>query len=126
MTTTTHADLSAAYDLACNALEARALDIAKRLAGPTRVHRLSLGFAVMFGATDEQPFSFVGPGLVELRFELAPISIRAMTSGQAPKLSCSPRAFSLGNTATLEHCQAQGAALVDAAQFGRTLLDLLA
>lgn len=126
MTATTHADLSAAYDLACDALETRALDIAKRLAGPTRVHHLSIGFAVMFGATDEQPFSFAGPGLVEIRFELAPISVRAMTSGQAPQLSCSPRAFSLGSNATLEHCRAQGAALVDAAQFGRTLFDLLA
>ena len=129
MTTKTISDISAAYDLACDALLLRALDIANRLVGPTRVRTLSPTgsstlstgeIAVMFGDAEHR-LGLAGPGLVELRIEPAP-----MVRGATPRLRCSPRAYSLGSDASLDSCEAQGAALVAAAQFGRALLALLA
>ncbi len=127
MMTSTNTDLATAYDLASEALISRAREIAARLVGRDRVHGLSTGaFAVMFGATDRHGFSLAGPGLVELRIEPERPTWRALTGSEAPQLRCSPRAYSLGTDATLDRCEAQGAALVAAAQFGRNLLALLA
>lgn len=124
--TTNTADLATAHDLATEALNSRALEIAARLVDRARIHKLSTGaFAVMFGSTDSHGLSLAGPGLVELRVEPASTSWRALASGEAPQMRCSPRAYSLGTDATLDSCEAQGAALVAAAQFGRTLLALL-
>lgn len=126
MTATNTTELATAYDLASETLVGRALELAARLVGRDRIHGLSTGaFAVMFGATDRQGLSLAGPGLVELRIEPTRPSLRAVVGGEAPQLRCSPRAYSLGTDATLDSCEAQGAALVAAAQFGRTLLALL-
>ncbi len=127
MTATNTTDLATAYDLASESLISRAREIAARLVGRDRIHEFSTGaFAVMFGSTGSHGFSLAGPGLVELRIEPERPTLRALAGGEAPQLRCSPRAYSLGTYATLDSCEAQGAALVAAAQFGRTLLALLA
>lgn len=121
-----------AYEAARDDLVGRALALAEKLC-PGRVHAYRStgdGFAVMFGESPELLFTFRGPGLVELQVELGMWERVEGTDDFAPvSLRFTPRAFSMGRGSTrrgaaMEHCEAVGRALIDAAAFARTLLAL--
>jgi len=119
----------AAYEAARNDIVSRALTLAEKLR-PGRVHTYRStgeGFAVMFGESADPLFTFRGPGLVELQVELGMWERIGGTDDFAPaSLRFTPRAFSMGSDAAMEHCEAVGHALIDAARFARTLAALLA
>lgn len=107
------------------------LSKARRMAGLMGVQVITssgdllLGFGVDLSRTSYTP-------LVELRIrcvELTGAQLRAVVEPGAPEyrptLTCKPSAYSLGSDATLDSAEAQGRALLEAAQFGRTLLALL-
>ncbi len=120
---------AAAYEAARNELVGRALALAERLC-PGRVHAYRSageGFAVMFGECPELLFTFRGPGLVELQVELSMWERLPESDEFAPaSLRFTPRAFSMGSDAAMQHCEAVGHALINAAAFARTLTALLA
>jgi hypothetical protein len=120
----------ARLDEMCAAVETL-LARAKRTAGLMGVQVITssgdllLGFGVDLSRTSYTP-------LVELRVrcaELTGAQLRAAMEPGAPEyrptLTCKPSAYSLGSDATLDSAEAQGRALLEAAQFGRTLLALL-
>lgn len=81
----------------------------------------------MFGPIEIPRLSFSGPGIVELRVELAMWKRSDDGSDWSlPGLQFRPRCYSLDSEADLSMCAAQGQALLDAANFGRTILSLLA
>ena len=72
-------------------------------------------------------FTFRGPGLVELQVELSMWERLPESDEFAPaSLRFTPRAFSMGSNAAMQHCEAVGHALISAAAFARTLTALLA
>lgn len=106
-------------------LLAKALAFASRLSDRVFVGHISDdSFAVMFGPAEPR-LSFSGPGLVELRVELAMWKRNDEGNGWAPPhLQFRPRCYSLDSEADLAVCAAQGQALLDAANFGRTIIAL--
>lgn len=114
------------------------LSKARRMARLMGVSVVSSGDLLLgFGVDLSRPTlsgGMVTPGaaLVELRVrcaELTATQLRAAMEPGAPEyrptLTCKPSAYSLGSDATLDSAEAQGRALLEAAQFGRTLLALL-
>ncbi len=117
-----------AYVAAREDLLRRAQAIAEKL-HPGRVYGCSIGecFSVMFGDRAAPRLSFTGPGVVEMTVELTTWS-RASDSNDfdPPSLRFLPRAYSLSCSEGIDGAEAQGHALIEAAQFGRTILALLA
>lgn len=106
----------------------RAQVIAERLC-PGRVfgRQICDGFGVTFGDPEAPRLSFCGPGTVEMCVELNMFSRLSGSDDFAPpSLRFLPRAYSLGYSDGIESAEAQGRALIEAAQFARTLLALLA
>ena len=115
-----------AHQDAREALLAQALSFARKLSDRVFVGHVSDdSFAVMFGPADVPRLSFSGPGLVELRVELAMWKRNDSSDGwMPPHLQFRPRCYSLDSEAALSICAAQGQALLDAANFGRTIIAL--
>ena len=104
-----------------------AMGLAERL-NPGRVHTYAHdeGFTVMFGdPTSTHLTGYRGPGNLELRVDLSSWTrIEGTDDFSPPTLRFTPRSYSLGSDATLEHCEALGRSMIEAATFGRTLLAL--
>ena len=104
-----------------------AMGLAERL-NPGRVHTYAHdeGFTVMFGdPTSTHLTGYRGPGNLELRVDLSTWGrIEGTDDFSPPTLRFTPRSYSLGSDATLEHCEALGRSMIEAATFGRTLLAL--
>ena len=87
------------------------------------------GFTVMFGDPNKTTHltGYRGPGNLELRVDLSSWArIEGTDDFSPPTLRFTPRSYSLGSEATLEHCEALGRSMIEAAAFGRTLLALTA
>jgi hypothetical protein len=89
-------------------LLARAATLAEAL-HPGRVYTGPGSFYVMFGGVLGLGPG-MGPGLASLGADISGGTLRLM-----------PRCYSLGTEATLDLCEAQGLALVEAARLGRVL-----
>ena len=116
-----------AYVAAREALITKARGLAELL-HPGRVYTYAHdeGFTVMFGdPTSTHLTGYRGPGNLELRVDLSSWTrIEGTDDFSPPTLRFTPRSYSLGSDATLEHCEALGRSMIEAATFGRTLLAL--
>jgi hypothetical protein len=116
-----------AYVAAREALINKARGLAELL-HPGRVHAYPRdeGFTIMFGdPTSTHLTGYRGPGNLELRVDLSTWArIEGTDEFSAPTLRISPRSYSLGSDVTLDHCEALGRSMIEAAHFGRTLLAL--
>lgn len=116
-----------AYVATRAALLSAAMGLAERL-NPGRVYTYAHdeGFTVMFGdPTSAHLTGYRGPGNLELRVDLSTWGrIEGTDDFSPPTLRFTPRSYSLGSDATLEHCEALGRSMIEAATFGRTLLAL--
>ena len=116
-----------AYVAARASLLSAAMGLAERL-NPGRVHTYAHdeGFTVMFGdPTSTHLTGYRGPGNLELRVDLSSWTrIEGTDDFSPPTLRFTPRSYSLGSDATLEHCEALGRSMIEAATFGRVLLAL--
>jgi hypothetical protein len=113
------------------ALIAAAYAIAQKLAPGRVTHYGEIermdDFCVMFGPATAERTMLAGPGVLQLDVGLSSWS-RLPESDEFPPVSLEfrPRAYSLGSETTMDACEAQGRAMLDAAAFARVLVAMTA
>lgn len=115
-----------AYVAARLALITKARELAEKLS-PGRVFTYTSTndmFIVMFGEAQKDLSTFRGPGMLEFQVELSHWTrVEGSDEFESPTLRFGTRGFT-SSGGDLQHCEALGHALLDAAALGRTLLAL--
>ena len=81
-------------------------------------------FIVMFGEAQKGLSTFRGPGMLEFQVELSHWTrVEGSDELEPPTLRFGTRGF-MSSGGDIQHCEALGRSMIEAAAFGRTLLAL--